>query len=184
MCANRLRAEPSKTRSISRRSRLVLAVSRLTFADQTELREASSRSTSPFSCISLSIVATVVVATGRLRRKAAQTCFSSDGPCSQSAFKISNSPSVGWERACLAIAANPFSHTTLDLPSALLEFYRIRITGQEVSDIGLIPALTAWVFREACPPSRPPRAGHRRGHGNGLPPRGDTRRGSCRHRRV
>ena len=34
----------------------------------------------------------VVVATGRLRRTAVQTCFSSEGPCSQSTFKISISP--------------------------------------------------------------------------------------------
>ena len=69
MCATRPRAEPSKTRSMSLRIIVVPVADRLTRADQTDARafSPSARSTSPFSCITLSIVATVVVATGRSR---------------------------------------------------------------------------------------------------------------------
>ena len=67
----------------------------------------SARPTSPFSCITLSIVATVVVATGRLRRSPAQTCLSSEGPASQSTLRISSSPSVGCTLGGLAMIAVP-----------------------------------------------------------------------------
>ena len=74
------RAEPSKTKSKSRLSIVVLAAAPVTRADQTDARAFSPswRSTSPFSCITLSIVATVVGATGRLRLSPTQTCLSSE----------------------------------------------------------------------------------------------------------
>jgi hypothetical protein len=59
-------------------------------------------------CLNFSIVATVVVATGRPFRMPAQTALSPEGPCSQSTFRISSSPSVGCDRGGLAMADSSY----------------------------------------------------------------------------
>src|SRR6516162_729043 len=77
----------------STRRRLVAV--RPDFDDHKYPRGLRVRLTSPFPSMTESMVATVVVATGRCRRSSAHTSPSSQGPASQSSLRISSSPSVG-----------------------------------------------------------------------------------------
>ncbi len=95
MCATRPRADPSKARSTSRPISPARAALRVILADQTYPRGPSARSTSPLSRINLSIVAIVVVATGRFCCKSARMVPRSAPPALQRTFRISSSPSVG-----------------------------------------------------------------------------------------
>src|SRR5262245_58313525 len=67
-CETSRPAEPSKTLSTSLPTIPLAAASRVTVADHWLPRVARLRRTRPFSSMTLSIVATVVVATGRSRR--------------------------------------------------------------------------------------------------------------------
>src|SRR5262245_20983641 len=64
--------------------------------DQRAPRPEPCRFTRFLSSITLSIVATVVVATSRSVRRSSQIVLSDVGPWVQRTRRISNSPSVGW----------------------------------------------------------------------------------------
>ena len=72
---------------------------RLGRADQSDPRATRARRTSFLLSITLSMVATVVVATGRRARIFSHNWLNERGPASHKICKISNSPAVGSELA-------------------------------------------------------------------------------------
>jgi hypothetical protein len=97
--ATRVFADPSNSRSTSPET-IPLAVDlRLSRADQSDPRATRARRTSFLLSITLSIVATVVVATGRCARILSHNWLKERDPASHKTCRISNSPAVGCELA-------------------------------------------------------------------------------------